>query len=306
LQRALASAFRQTWSDLEVIIVVDGPDPDTIAVLHAINDPRLRVIVNERSLTAAGARNAGLDRATGEWIAFLDDDDEWAPDKLEKQLAYAADHGPALITCQSRVLTPTASSVRPQVAYDNRLPIDEYLFDRRSPFEDPGFIQTSSYLLPRALCEGVRFCTDTPHDDWDFLLRLSKQRGVRVETAPGVLVTIHTDDARPSLSKSGTWQASLEWADRMRPLLTPRAYAGLCLSAVASRAAQEGAYAAALPILYRAFRTGAPRPWRVAAFFSFWLLPRSAFAVLRKGSWVVSDFCRRHARIREPRRNAPV
>lgn len=306
LRRALVSVFRQTWRDLEVIVVVDGPDPDTIAVLQSIDDPRLRVVANERSLTAAGARNAGLDRATGEWIAFLDDDDEWASDKLEKQLAYAADRGPALITCLSRVLTPTTSFVRPSVAYDNSLPIDDYLFDRPSPFHNSGFIQTSSYLLPRVLCEGVRFCTDTPHDDWDFLLRLSKQHGVRVETAPEILVTVHVDDARPSLSKSGTWRGSLEWGDRMWPLLTPRAYAGFCLSAVGARAAQDRDYPAALPILYRAFRTGAPRPWRVAAFFGLWLLPRGAFPGLRERCRRVGTFCRRHAGIRAQRRDAPI
>jgi glycosyltransferase involved in cell wall biosynthesis len=132
LVRALGSVFRQTWRELEVVVIVDGPDPDTIAVLQTIDDPRLRVIVNAQSLTAAGARNAGMDHARGEWIAFLDDDDEWLPQKLAKQLAYAADRGPALITCLSRVETPTESFVRPQVIYDNLLPIDEYLFDRRS------------------------------------------------------------------------------------------------------------------------------------------------------------------------------
>src|SRR5208282_1403318 len=134
LMRALASVFRQTWRELEVVVIVDGPDPDTIAVLQTIDDPRLRVIVNAQSLTAAGARNAGMDLAKGTWIAFLDDDDEWLPEKLAKQLAYAADRRPALITCLSRVVTPTQSFVRPQVIYDNLLPIDEYLFDRRSPF----------------------------------------------------------------------------------------------------------------------------------------------------------------------------
>jgi glycosyltransferase involved in cell wall biosynthesis len=42
-------------------------------------DPRLQLIVNSHSLTAAGARNAGADHGTGEWIAFLDGDDEWLP-----------------------------------------------------------------------------------------------------------------------------------------------------------------------------------------------------------------------------------
>jgi glycosyltransferase involved in cell wall biosynthesis len=289
LKRALASVFRQTWRELEVIVIVDGPDPDTIAILQTIEDPRLRFIVNSRSLTAAGARNVGMDNAKGEWIAFLDDDDEWLPEKLAEQLSFAADRGHALITCLSRVVSPSTSFVRPQVIYDNCLPIDEYLFDRRSPFADYGFIQTSTYLLPRALCQNFRFRTDNPHDDWDFLLRLSKQQAARVETAPKVLVIIHADDSRPSLSNSGTWLASLQWAERMRPLLTSRAYSGFCLSAVASRAAKERAYRAAAPLLYRSFRYGSPRLWRVAAFLCIWLAPSGALGPLRRTVWRVRD-----------------
>jgi glycosyltransferase involved in cell wall biosynthesis len=274
LMRALASVFCQTWRELEVIVVVDGPDPDTLVLLQRIDDPRLRVIANAQSLMAAGARNVGMDHAKGEWIAFLDDDDEWLPEKLVKQLAYAADRSPALITCLSRVVTPTESFVRPQLIYDNILPIDEYLFDRRSPFAGRGFIQTSSYLLPRKLCRDLRFRSDTPHDDWDFLLRLSKQNAVRVETVPEILVKLYVEDARPSLSKSGTWLSSLEWAERMRPLLTPRAYSGFCLGVVGPRAAKERARHTRALLLYRAFRNGSPRLWRVAAFLGLWLTPQ--------------------------------
>jgi hypothetical protein len=119
------------------------------------------VIVNPRSLTAAGARNAGMDH----------------------------------ITC-------------------GRINDAAGVTTRRSPFAGHGFIQTSSYLLPRALGRGLRFRTDTPHDDWDYLLGLSKQEAVRVETAPEILVTLYAEDTRPSLSKSGTWLASLQWAER--------------------------------------------------------------------------------------------
>jgi glycosyltransferase involved in cell wall biosynthesis len=282
LMRALASVFCQTWRELEVIVVVDGPDLDTIAVLRTIGDPRLRIIVNARSLTAAGARNAGMDQARGKWIAFLDDDDEWLPEKLAKQLAYSADCGPALITCLSRVVTPTESFVRPQVIFDNILPIDEYLFDRQSPFAGRGFIQTSSYLLPRTLCRDLRFRTDTPHDDWDFLLRLSKEMAVRVETVPEILVNLYVEDARPSLSKSGTWLSSLEWAERIRPLLTPRAYSGFCLGVVGPRAAKERARHAWALLLYRTFRGGSPRLWRVAAFLALWLAPKDMLVRKRR------------------------
>jgi glycosyltransferase involved in cell wall biosynthesis len=79
LPRALDSVFAQTYSPIDIVVVVDGPDEETIDILRSIVDPRLQVIVNERSLMAAGAWNAGVAIAKGEWIAFLDDDDEWLP-----------------------------------------------------------------------------------------------------------------------------------------------------------------------------------------------------------------------------------
>jgi len=279
--RALASVFNQTHQQIEVIVVVDGPDEDTCDVLRTVKDPRLRVIVNPRSLTAAGARNVGIDHAKGEWIAFLDDDDEWLPSKIEKQIAYASDRGAVLISCLSRVVTPNATSVRPQVIYDNSFPLDEYLFDRRSLFSGSGFIQTSSYLMPRSVFDRARFNVESPHDDWDLILHLSKQFGVLIETVPEVLVILYSEAQRPSLSTSGTWQKSLVWIDSIRPIITRRAYGSFCLGVVGPRAAKERNYAAFFLLLYRAFRFGSPGIWRILPFIGFWLLPGHILRLLR-------------------------
>jgi glycosyltransferase involved in cell wall biosynthesis len=279
LMRALAGVFAQTCRDIEVVVVVDGPDEATLAALRMVGDPRLRVIANPRSLTAAGARNAGVAAAAGRWIAFLDDDDEWLPQKLERQLAVAGDR--VLVGCLSQVVTPLASYVWPETIYDNAIPIDEYLFDRKSAFAGGSFIQTSSYFMPRALYQASPFRLGTPHDDWDFLLRLTKQAGARIEIVPEVLAKIHFEDERPSLSKADGWAVSLAWIDGIRPLLTPRAYSGFCLGVVGPRAAREGAYAAFLPLLRRAWRDGAPRPLHVAAFLAFWLIPQTLRRRLR-------------------------
>ena len=85
--RALQSVFTQTHSNLEAIVVVDGPNPETLAVLSAMIEPRLRVMHNPASLGPGVARNLGAAAAHGIWLAFLDDDDEWLPEKLERQLA---------------------------------------------------------------------------------------------------------------------------------------------------------------------------------------------------------------------------
>jgi glycosyltransferase involved in cell wall biosynthesis len=274
LLRAIDSVVCQTHHEMDIIVVVDRPSPETVAAVQTVRDSRLRLIVNPRPTTAGGARNVGADHATGEWLAFLDDDDEWLPNKLEKQLAFAAGLPPALFSCLSRVVTPYATYVWPQVIFDNSRPVDEYLFDRHSLFSGWGGIQTSSFLLPRKLFEKVRFDIDCPHDDWEFVLRLSKQAGARIETVPEVLVVNYFEEPRPSLTaRSSSWLRSLRWIESMRPLLTRRAYSGFCLGAVGSRAAREGAYKAFPYLLHEAFRNGSPRLKQVLPYLAYWFTP---------------------------------
>jgi len=87
--RAVRSALAQTFVDLEVVVVIDGPDPDTRAALEAIQDPRVRIVALETNAGGSEARNVGVREARGKWIALLDDDDEWYPAKIEKQFALA-------------------------------------------------------------------------------------------------------------------------------------------------------------------------------------------------------------------------
>src|ERR1700722_15140866 len=80
--RALASVFAQTFTNYEVVAVNDGSTDDTATVLAGYGD-RIRVVSQpNRGLSAA--RNAGVRASTGEYIAFLDDDDEWMPAKLAR------------------------------------------------------------------------------------------------------------------------------------------------------------------------------------------------------------------------------
>jgi glycosyltransferase involved in cell wall biosynthesis len=282
LMRAIDSVLRQTHHEIEVIVVVDRPDPDTVSAVRSVNDPRLQLILNPHPSTAAGARNAGADHAKGEWIAFLDDDDEWLSNKLERQIAFASGRAPALVSCLSRVVTPTATYVWPKAIYDNSGPIDEYLFDRRSLFGGSGMIQTSSFLLPRWLFDKIRFNVESAHDDWEFVLRLSKHAGARIETVPEVLVVLYFEEQRPTYTtRTWSWSRSLRWLESLRPILTRRAYSGICLGVVGSRAAQERAYSALPELLYRAFRYGSPGIWHVLPFLAYWLTPEGFRRQLR-------------------------
>jgi glycosyltransferase involved in cell wall biosynthesis len=86
LAMTLRSVLAQQGVDLEVIVVDDASTDDTQAVINAVNDGRLRVIRHDVRQGLAAARNRGAASGRGVWLAFIDDDDLWAPDKLARQI----------------------------------------------------------------------------------------------------------------------------------------------------------------------------------------------------------------------------
>jgi glycosyltransferase involved in cell wall biosynthesis len=83
---AIRSVFSQGFGDLEVIVVDDASSDGTREAVAALKDPRLVYIRHERNQGGAAARNTGITAARGEYVAFLDSDDEWLPGKLQKQM----------------------------------------------------------------------------------------------------------------------------------------------------------------------------------------------------------------------------
>lgn len=86
LSQAIRSVLAQTYQDFEVIVVDDGSRGRAGNVVMAFEDSRIRYFKNETSLGGGGARNRGIAEARGGYVAFLDDDDEWLPEKLRIQV----------------------------------------------------------------------------------------------------------------------------------------------------------------------------------------------------------------------------
>jgi glycosyltransferase involved in cell wall biosynthesis len=87
LQRAIQSVLDQTCKDYELIVVNDGSTDDTAHYLSTLKIKTLRSIHLDRNRGGSIARNQGIDHSNGEYIAFLDDDDAWEPNKLELQVS---------------------------------------------------------------------------------------------------------------------------------------------------------------------------------------------------------------------------
>lgn len=102
LKCAVDSVLHQTYNDLEVILVDDGSTDGSAGICDSFGDPRIRVIHNEVSLGAAGARNRGLDAARGEFIAFVDADDYVHPKYIEVLYRTLTEAGADIACCGFR------------------------------------------------------------------------------------------------------------------------------------------------------------------------------------------------------------
>lgn len=93
IAKSIHSVQKQTYSNWELLIVDDYSTDDTDEVVLQFQDPRIRYLKNSENSGAAISRNRALKEARGRWIAFLDSDDLWKPEKLEKQIQFMVNNG---------------------------------------------------------------------------------------------------------------------------------------------------------------------------------------------------------------------
>jgi glycosyltransferase involved in cell wall biosynthesis len=282
--RAVHGVLAQTMPDLEVIVVVDGPDEVTCRALAALADPRLRVLVQPAKGGAPNARNVGARAARGRWTAMLDDDDEWLPDKLEVQLKLAHSARAATPIVASRLInrTPRADSVMPRRLPDADEPVSEYLTVRRGLFYGDGFIQTSTIMAPTELFHRVPFTVGLRRQqELDWTLRAVRHADVELIVAPDALVVWHQDENRERISLEMPWRQQLEWLRRSRELFTPRAYAAFTMSVLSSMAATTRSPRVFRELLREARTHGRPGVIDYLTFLQIWGIPPQVRHTLR-------------------------
>jgi hypothetical protein len=245
--RAVRSALSQTYRNLEIVVVVDGPDPATVAALEELREPRVRIIALSENVGGSEARNIGAREARGEWIALLDDDDEWLPEKLTKQMLLAAASLSAHVVITSRLFARREKfdevwPLRPLAAGES---MGEYLFCRSGIGQGEGYIQTSTILASRNLLSSIPFTEGlSRHQDWDWLIRVTSHPGVEVAFVWEPLVVWHLEESRSSMSRSTDPTPSMAWVET-NEFITPKAKAYFIATQVAPRWKAKGlAYAA--------------------------------------------------------------
>jgi glycosyltransferase involved in cell wall biosynthesis len=172
LKEAVQSVLGQTYQDFEVIIINNFSTDETVEVVNSLNDERVSFINFKNEGIIGKSRNIGITNARGDWIAFLDSDDRWYPDKLEV-IVKAIDEYPEAILFTHRLL-----NVRKGEAIGSnelgRIPGDMY---RSLLFHGSRFATSATVVRKTALIDVAGF-SERPDfagvEDYDLWLRLSK------------------------------------------------------------------------------------------------------------------------------------
>ena len=194
--RAIRSVLDQTMADLELIIVDDASTDGTAAIVAQVNDARLQFVRLAENGRQSRAMNEGVRRARAEWVAFLDDDDEWLPHKLSAQLARLAEvPNASAVYCRCNVQTSeglrTAIS-RPTLPEGD---ITDALLSRRMLITPSGYMVRRDALIEAGGFDEALFASQ----DMDLWLRLC-QAGHRFAIVPEPLFIYHAEDDKPGVS----------------------------------------------------------------------------------------------------------
>lgn len=200
---AVESALAQTLPPHE-IVVVDDASTEPVGLCY----PRVRVLRQAERRGAAAARNRGIDAATGAWVAFLDSDDRWRPDKLERQLApIDGCTVPTLCCCNLLPLRGRGEVGRPHNARPPSGDLSEWiLVHGNTP-------QTSGIVLPTAAARAIRFDENLwRHQDWDFFLRAAAG-GLGISYIEDPLVLYDDSPAGDRLSSGVSVADTIAWVE---------------------------------------------------------------------------------------------
>jgi glycosyltransferase involved in cell wall biosynthesis len=193
LPQTLASVLSQSYGDFELLVIDDGSTDDTPHVIAATSDARVVFLRQEHSGLPAVGRNTGIRRAAGLYIAFLDSDDLWLPDKLALQVAWMDDHpdvGLSYTNCYRFVDDPASHERKPLLQPQEML--SGRAFDRL--YGQPK-IPNLTVVIRSAVATDVGYFDEDPrlkaNEDYEYWLRIADRYPIDHLAAPLALYRTH-------------------------------------------------------------------------------------------------------------------
>lgn len=216
VRAAVDSALRQSVPPHEVLVCDDGSTDDTLALLRAVfaEFPQVKVLSLPHSGLPAAARNAGIAAASGDWLAFLDSDDIWLPEKTARQWA-AIQAKPALgLVCANALVARHGDDPQMRATLLREVPTGEVLLAR---LLEENVVITSSVLVNRSLLGVVGAFSTQPGflsvEDYELWLRVATRAPIHYLDEP---LVIYRDDTANSVRRN--YAPSCHWQDHLTAL----------------------------------------------------------------------------------------
>lgn len=174
IEEAINSVIAQTVSDWELIVIDDCSTDETFMLASKFSDmdSRIRVLQNDINLGVAKTRNLGIELARGQYVAFIDSDDAWRPEKLYKQLKIIQDENVGICYCSYAIVDVNGNKTK-----------SDYLVPKQVRYKDimkENCIQCSSMMIPIQIIKETMFNTEFYHEDYVLGLDILKKGYVAV------------------------------------------------------------------------------------------------------------------------------
>ncbi|WP_306215593.1 glycosyltransferase [Actinoplanes sp. RD1] len=176
VRKAIASVREQRYPGaIKIVLVYDQTEPDYL--LASTAGVPVLVLTNWRTPGLAGARNTGILALDTEYVAFCDDDDRWAPDKLRRQVAaLLAEPEAEFATCAIEVEYEGRST--PRLAGRSRVTVDELARSRMAMLHSSSFLARRSALVDNGIGLVAEDAPGSQNEDWDLLLRAARRASI--------------------------------------------------------------------------------------------------------------------------------
>lgn len=206
IERSVRSVLGQSFEDFEVIIVDDGSTDKSIEVVRSIEDFRIKMI-QQKNGGPSSARNTGVKYAKGEWIIFLDADDELLPDALQEYATLAYQHADAdIIDCGQIISTPSGTRNMPHTleGYSNK-PLRDWYFCRIAPGSNHSIFR-KTIVEQYSYDERIR-----RFEDAELLTRMLQT--AKVYSSTKTLALVHAEYAAASVARRYIMEDFLGYID---------------------------------------------------------------------------------------------
>lgn len=197
IENSIKSVLNQTFNKIEILIIDDGSNDNTKDIIKNIDDKRIKYLKLRKNKGACNARNVGIKKAKGEYIAFQDSDDLFYPYKLEKQLKNLINKNSSLDFCKIKIFYKDVYYyIIPGNSTEKRI-INGSIFEEL--ISHGNFISTQAILAKKDILQKYMFDPILPRlQDYDLILRMAQK--IKISFTREVLVDIHIQN--DSISKS--------------------------------------------------------------------------------------------------------